>query len=398
MKYDFDTVIDRRGTWSAKWEGWRAHPDYQAPFTERTIPMMVADMDLKTAPAIIEEMHRVADFGMWGYTSENASPEYARAVCGWYARRHNWHFAPEAVQHINGTVAAIGVALKAFTAPGDSIVICRPVYGHFTSYIQDQGRRVESVHLIDDGTGYYTMDFDGIDKAMAKEENKIFLLCNPANPAGRVWTEEELRTLSEICKKHDKLLISDEVHCDIVRTGLQYVPMGRVAAEGTKLIVVTGVNKTFNLAGLFCSQAIIPDKALREAYQAHIGEYQPTPFAVAACIKAYGGECDDWVDALNEYLDGNIDFALAHMKVHLPNARCRRPEGTYTLWIDFSGYGLSDEEVHRRIYSPEGADVRLQDGLVHDPDQGACFQRMCVSCARSVVKEALERIAAQFEG
>ena len=388
MKYDFDTVVDRAGTWSLKW----GHPT----FTPRTIAMEVADMDFKTAPAIIEEMHRVADFGMWGYTGENCTPAYAQAVCRWFSVRHGWDFGPEAVIHVNGTVAALDVALNAFTAPGDGVVLCRPVYGHFTSDIEAHGRRVESVHLREDD-GYYTMDFAGIDQALAKPENKIFLLCSPANPAGRVWTAEELRRLSELCKKHGKVLVSDEVHCDILRAGVRHIPTALAAVPGTRLVTLTAVNKTFNLAGLACSNTIITDGALREEYRAHLGEQLPSPFAVAACVTAYGGACDEWVAELNEYLDGNIDFALDFIRRRLPKARCRRPEGTYTLWIDFSGYGLPDAEVHRRIYSPEGADVCLQDGLAHDPDQGACWQRMCVPCARSVLAQALERMAAQFE-
>lgn len=391
MKYDFDRVIDRFGTYSAKWDSIRL----MMPPTERpVIPLMVADMDFCTAQPIVDAMHRVADFGMYGYTADWAEPRYAAAVTRWFKERFGWEFGPEAVVYSNGTLEALNCAVRTFSNVGDGVILCRPVYGHFTQAIEDEcHRKVADCHLLRDEAGRYTVDFDDLEKKCADPANRIFVLCSPHNPIGRVWSKEELRRMAAICQAHKVLLISDEVHCDIRRKGVTHYPVASLVQDQTGIITLTAVNKSFNLAGLQCSNAIIPDPFLRARFQRAFGMRMPTPFAVAALIAAYT-EGEEWLEQVNGYIDGNIDFVLEFLKEKLPWVKAWRPEGTYTMWLDFSACGLRDEEIHARIY--DRALVLAQDGVVHDPEKGQCFQRICVPCARSVLAEALERIAAAF--
>ncbi len=289
---------------------------------------------------------------------------------------------------------AVNNAVRAFTNVGDGVIICRPVYGHFTDCIERElYRRVVNVQLVNHD-GYYTMDWSAFEAACARPENRVFILCSPANPVGRVWTREELARICEITRRNHVLLVSDEVHCDLLTEGVYHTPILQATDDWSNLIMVTGINKTFNVAGLACANAVIPDDTLRGIFCKEFGHASLSPFAIAALISAYT-ECDEWLKALTVYIEGNFDAALAFLREHMPKVKVRKPEGTYILWLDFSAYGLSAKEIHRRIY--DDANVLLQDGTVHDPDQGGQFQRMCVSCARAVMLEGLRRIAKEFE-
>ena len=396
MKYDFDRIIDRRGTYSSKWDGPKYNTARRGPNTkwdEETIPLFVADMDFACSPGIIAAMHRVADHGIYGYTSHAVEPRYLTALADWYRRRYNTELKEEWIGYADGSVSAINCAIETFTNPGDGIIIQRPVYGHFTGMIeQETHRRVADSHLINDN-GYYRIDWEDFEAKCAKPENRAFILCSPANPVGRVWTGEELRRMAEICRKHRVLLIADEIHSDILRRGVTHVPILNVTTEWDNIILITGINKSFNLAGLKCSNVIIPDAQLRGIFNRAYGRRSPTPFGVAALIAAYD-ESEEWLDELNLYLDGNIDFTIDFLAKRLPQVKVWRSEGTYMLWLDFNPLGLTDEEVHRRIYWD--ANVWLQDGLVHDPQEGRCFQRICVALSRIKLEEALTRIARAF--
>ncbi len=391
VKYDFDRVVERYGTYSAKWDSIRL---LMPPTDKPILPLMVADMDFRTAQPILDAMHRVADFGMYGYTAAWAEPEYAASVVRWFRKRFGWEFGPEAVVYSNGTIEALNCAVRTFSNVGDGVILCRPVYGHFTQAIEGEcHRRVVDCHLLCDEAGRYTVNFEELEALCADPANRIFVLCSPHNPIGRVWTKEELRRMAAICRDHKVLLVSDEVHCDIRRKGVVHYPVASLVSDQSNIITLTAVNKSFNLAGLQCSNAIIPDPFLRARFQREFGDRMPTPFAVAALIAAYG-QGGEWLEQVNEYIDGNIDFVLDFLKQNLPWVKAGRPEGTYILWLDFSASGLTDAEIHTRIY--DKALVLAQDGVVHDPGQGQCFQRICVPCARSVLAEAMQRIAAEF--
>lgn len=395
MKYNFDEIVERAGTYCGKWGlvGGKC-ANYKDP--GQKLPFMVADMDLPCPEPVVQMMHQVADHRMYGYSSFTAEPKFCEAIIDWYRRRYGFEIQKDWILHAHGSIEGVNGVIRAFSNVGDGIIVCRPVYGHFTECIEeDTYRKVVSVHLINDGTGYYTMDWEGFEKACAEPTNRIFILCSPENPVGRVWTEEELKKIIAICKKHHVLLCSDEVHCDILAKGVKHHPILTMTEDYSNVIMVTAINKTFNLAGLSCANLIIPDANLRGIYYKEAGAYLASPFSIGALIAAYN-EGEDWLAQANEYIEGNIDAAIDFIHRELPKVKIRKPEGTYIIWMDFSGYGLSSQEIHEKIYDKAG--VILQDGLVHDPEEGGQFQRMCIPCPRCVMMEALERIAAQFKG
>lgn len=393
-QYDFNQIISRRNTYCMKYDGLKASfPDAN----ENSIPLMVADMDFPTADPILDALHRTVDFKMFGYTSVKCVPDYASAVCNWWKKRFQTDFQPESVLNSPGTVAAIDAAIEIFTLPGDGVIVQRPVYGHFSEDIKKLHRVPVDNHLIADENGYYRMDFEDLEKKCANPNTTLMILCSPANPVGRIWTPEELQKAAEITQRHNVILISDEVHCDIVRKGNVHTPILKAVHDVHNIIMMTAINKTFNLAGLECSNIIIPNEDLRQRFSTHFAQLQlATPFAISALLAAYTEpECESWLDQLNDYIDGNLQYAVDFFHEHMPWVKVYIPEATYCLWVDFSACGLSGEEIHNRIYHK--ANVFPQDGIVHDPEFGEHFQRICVPCARSILQTALERIAKQFQ-
>ena len=387
---NFDEIVERQNTYSAKWmRAGGSSLDYKNPAVR--LPFQVADMDFPCPDPIVQAMHRVADHRIYGYSA--VLDAYFDAFIGWYRRRWDLEVQREWIIPAHGSVSAINDAIRAFTNVGDGVILCRPVYGHFTDCIERElYRKAVNVQLKAEN-GFYTMDWDAFEAACAKPENRVFILCSPANPVGRVWTREELSRICEITRRHRVLLISDEVHCDILMPGVRHTPILQVTEDVSNLILVTGINKTFNVAGLACANAVIPDDTLRGIFRKEARGGGMSPFSIAALISAYT-ECDAWVDGLCGYISGNFDAALEFFAARMPKLRVRKPEGTYILWLDFGAFGLTAEEIHRRIY--DKANIQLQDGLVHDPDLGGQFQRMCVSCAREVMLEGLRRMAREF--
>jgi len=392
--YDFDSVIDRRGTFSSKWDSPRTFGARHGRWDGDTIPMYIADMDFACAPAIRAAMHRTAEHGIYGYTTHLADSRYFDAVVGWYRDRHNFDIREKDILYADGSMDAIGTAIEAFSNPGDGVVICPPVYGSFSHLIGGIRRNVVNCPLLNDGNGYYTMDWDSFEEKCAAPTNRLFILCSPANPVGRVWTAGELGRIAAICNKHRVILISDELHCDIVRKGDKFCTTLSAAENPDNIIMITSINKTFNVAGLHCANVIIPDRTVMGIFRKEYGRRTPSPFAIAALLAAYG-ESAGWVDALNEYLDVNIDTALDFFRRRMPGLMVWRPQGTYMLWLDFSAYGINYDGLRKKIYM--NANVMLQDGYAHDPENGEFFQRMSVACPKSVLEEALRRIGAQFK-
>lgn len=402
MKYNFDKPVSRYGTYSVKWAeaqrksnelAQREVTDLSYTSPDTVLPFMVADMDLRCADPIVQAMHKTADHLIYGYSGEDAEPEYRKSVVNWYNKRYGLDIKEEWITYSNGSVTAVENAIRAFSNTGDGVIICRPLYGHFNETIEETtNRKIVNCQLINEN-GYYTMDWKKFESLCAVPYNKIFILCSPANPVGRVWTETELKKIAEICRQNRVLLIADEIHCDIVRKEVKHIPILAVTNDYSNIILISGINKTFNVAGLSCANTIIPDEYLRGNFLKACGETLGTPFSIAAQIAAYN-EGDEWLDQALDYIDSNIDKSINFLKQHMPKLKVWRPEGTYILWLDFTQYGLSSEEIHERIYNK--AKVMLQDGLVHDPDLGGQFQRICIPTAWCIVEEGLKRIAREF--
>ncbi len=399
MRYDFDEIIDRRHAKYSYSMKWTTNPLLGGMLgvdriDDDSIAMFTADMDFRCAQPIIDAMRGVVEHGIFGYSGHWFAEGYFEAVCNWFKRRRSWDIKPEEIVYINGTVEAIKQVVLAFTEPGDGIIIQRPVYGPFSSVIEATRRNLVNNQLIEEQNGYYTMDFADLEEKARDPRAKLLLLCNPHNPVGRIWTDEELRELSRICRENNVLIAADEIHGDLIRRDAAFHPLAAVA-DPSNLITCTAVNKTFNLAGLHCTNLVIPNRELRVRFQESCGMVLPSPFTIAAVMAAYN-EGEEWLEQVLDYLDGNIDFTLRFLAERMPKVKCRRPDGTYIMWMDFRGYGLSAEEVHDRIYKK--AKVLLEGGSMFDPERGAGFERICVPSPRSVLREALERIAAQFEG
>ena len=396
MKYDFDQVIERRGTYAIKWHGDITSKVTGKPmhWNEDTIPMMTADMDLPSPQPLIDAMHRVAEHKMFGYSFPQCEPKYTQSLQRWFRDRHDWEIREEEIIPSHGTFGALTHAAMMRTKEGDGVILMNPVYGHFSKDVVKWNRVVKYCHLLCDEEGYYTIDFEKLEELCADPNNTLLIFCSPANPVGRVWTEDEVRKVAQICRKHNVFVLSDEVHCDHLRKGEKHTPFLKVCEDKSQAIVLVGINKSFNTAGLACSNAIIQDEGLRAEFMATYGLTFATPFSIAAQVAAYT-EGDEWMDQVCEYIEGNIDWAIDFFKKEMPKVKIRKPEGTYCLWMDFRAYGISDEEIHQRIYVD--ANVVLQDGTVHDPEQGQGFQRMCLPCARSVLQTACERIVAAFQ-
>lgn len=392
MQYDFDKIIPRKGTYSEKWDAVRQiYPEA----TEKAIPMFVADMDFPSPKPVVDAMHRVADFQIYGYTTPQTEPEFARSLCRWFENYHHWTISPEEVIVSSGTFGALEHGVKLFTEEGDGVILMPPVYGHFADAIENEWhRKVAANHLLCDKEGDYTIDFNDLEVKCANPKNRVLIFCSPANPVGRVWTTEEILQVEAICTKHDVFVIADEVHCDHLRRGVVHHPYLSVCKDKSRAMAIVGVNKSFNMAGLSCSNAIIQDKGLREKFLRDYVYPQPGAFAVAGQIAAYN-EGRDWMEQVCAYIEENIDFAIDFFHREMPKVKVKKPQGTYCLWLDFREYGLSEEDLHRRIYKE--AQVILQDGIIHDPQEGQGRQRMCVPCPRPLLKEALERLAAAFE-
>lgn len=396
MKYDFDHEIPRFGTYSMKWDD----DDFFKILTPNmrldrdTIRLNLADMDFRCAPPIAKAMHRVADFQNYGYTTANSAPEYTQSIIDWYHRRHHITIHSEWIVHSNGAIDGVEQAILAFSAPGDGIILCRPIYRNFTSITEKTGRHVANCQMINRGNGMYEMDWEQLEKICASPENKVFILCSPQNPVGRVWTREELHRLANLCRENNVILVSDEIHSDIIRKGVVHVPIIDAVDDLSNIILVSGANKTFNLMGLHCAYTIIPNENLRRQYTKDYDPPMPTPFAIAGMTAAYN-ECEDWVDQLNDYLDNTMASIVKLIEEKLPLVQAYLPQGSYVLWLDFSRYGYSPETLQELIY--QKANVALQRGSAHDPDKGGQFMRLCVTCSKGKIVEAIRRISQAFE-
>ncbi|OIK09189.1 aminotransferase [Bacillus sp. MUM 116] len=393
MKYNFDEVVNRRGTYSLKWDGEKLIKGMglTSRYDEETIPLFTADMDLPVPQPLINALHNTVDHRIFGYSI--FPEEYFAAIQHWFKKRHDWDIKKEEMIYSPGTVHALNKAVQAFTNPGDGVIIQRPVYPPFTAVIEANHREVMNNALKPDDEGYYQIDFEDFEEKAKQEKTKMFILCNPHNPTGRIFKPGELQKLADICQKHHVLIVADEIHGDLIRHDQTFIPIAKAVDNVNHIITFTAINKTFNVAGLHCTNVIISNSDLRKTFNNVLGMHLPSPFTVSALIAVYT-EGEEWLEQLKEYIDGTMEWVLKFLAERMPKVKVRIPEGTYIMWMDFSGYGLTPEEVHERIYTK--ANVILEDGNLFG-EEGLSYQRICIPSPRPLIKEAFERIAREFE-
>jgi cystathionine beta-lyase len=393
MKYDFDQIIDRRGTNSIKWDSGELIKSFGITerFDEDTISLFVADMDFACAEPIVEALRRRVEGRIFGYSSHMPDKTYFEAIQNWFERRHQWRIDQESIVWSPGTVEAIHYAVLAFTEVGDGVIIQPPVYRPFRTVVAAANRLVINNELINDD-GYYRIDFEDFELKAKDPKNKLFILCSPHNPVGRVWTPQELKRMGEICLENGVTLIADEIHGDLVRKEVVHHPI-KTIVDDARLISCTAINKSFNVAGLHCTNLVVEEEEMRKRLMQVMGMKLPTPFAIDALKAAYD-ESEDWLDQVNDYITGNFEFLAAFLQEHLPFVRFNIPEGTYLGWMDFGPSPYTPEQVHQKIFID--ANVVLEDGEMFGSG-GEGFQRICVPSPRPLLKKALTRIAEQFD-
>lgn len=381
---DFDKVINRKGTDCLKYDF-----AVRRGMPEDVLPLWVADMDFKTSSYVEEAVIERAKHAIFGYSE--VGDEYFSAVSGWMKRRHNWEIKPEWLVKTPGVVFALAMAVKAYTNPGDSVLIQQPVYYPFSEVIEDNGRVVVSSDLYLGEDNRYHIDFEDFEKKIEDNRIGLFLMCNPHNPSGRVFTKEELTRLGDICLKRNVIVVSDEIHNDFVFKGEHNV-FASVRKEYEDIcIVCTSASKTFNLASMLISNIFIPNQKLRRLFRHEVdaaGISQLSVLGLVATQTAYE-KGDEWYDKMLSYVKENIEFVKEYVKENLPGVNVIDGEGTYLVWLDFKGTGLLQKELDRRIIYE--AKLWLDSGKIFGKT-GEEFQRINVAAPRSVIKECLERI------
>lgn len=385
--FDFDAPVERRGTHCSKWDGlagqFGADP-------EDALPMWVADMDFPAPPAVQEALAREIANQVYGYFGDKRP--YLDAITGWMARRHGWQVDPDWVLTTHGLVSAIGLALQAYSEPGDGVIICTPVYHAFARMIEANGREVVEAVMARDGLRY-SMDLDRLAGQLTGRE-RMLILCSPHNPCGRVWGADELRAVAAFCEAHDLLLIADEIHHDLVFPGHTHHVLANMMPElAHRLITLSAASKTFNLAGGMTGNAIIADPALRAKMAARLAATGASPnrFGMVMTTAAYSAG-DDWLDALIGYLDGNRRIFDAGMDA-IPGVRSIPLEATYLAWVDFTATGMDPDEIRRRCEA--GARVFANRGPSFGTG-GAGFMRFNLATPRARIEAAVTRLQEAF--
>ena len=384
MKYDFDEIIPRRHTNSLKYDcaEKRGKPD-------GVLPMWVADMDFQTPQTVREALAAKAAHGIFGYSDPDET--YFDVLAQWFETRHNWTADPHTALQAPGVVFAICTLIRALTNPGDAVLIQEPVYYCFREGIRDNGRRTVVNELRFDGE-HYSIDFEDFERKIVENGVKLFILCSPHNPVGRVWTKEELEKLAEICLRHNVFVIADEIHEDFVYPGNRHTVFATLSKEvADRCAVCTAPSKTFNLAGLHIANIFIADREVRKAVRHELdaqGFSQSNIMGLVACQTAYQTGAE-WVDQLVDYLRGNLSFMRETFRSRMPQIHLIEPEGTYLPWVDFSKLGLNTSELERFIV--ERAKLWLDGGHIFGAG-GAGFQRFNIATPRAILQEALDRL------
>ena len=383
MKYNFDTPVNRRGTASEKWDL------LEQKFGGKDIlPLWVADMDFRAPAPVIEALKKRVEHGVYGYTMRTAS--YYQSIVGWLKKRYGWETKYEWITYAPGVMPSINLAIQAFTYPGDKIVVQPPVYPPFFKTVENNGRSL-LMNPLKYQDGSYKMDFDNLRKKLSPRV-KMLILCNPHNPVGRVWTRNELTELSELCLENNIMIVSDEIHSDLILKGHKHTPMATISKDVADItLTCMSPSKTFNLAGLCISSVIVSNlKMFRQFNIATENAALETTnvFGIVASEAAYRyGE--DWLEQLLAYVQGNVDFLLDYFKIRIASIKPVTPEGTYLVWLDCRDLGMNPTNL--RQFMIKKAKVGLNDGSTFGLG-GEGFQRINLACPRANLEEALKRI------
>ena len=386
MKYNFDEIVTRRGTGCVKWD--------EMP-SDDVIPLWVADMDFKAAPAIQEAIRKRAEHGVFAYTL--VEEPYYEAVISWFQRRHQWTIQREEILYTTGVVPGMSVAIKALTMPGEKVLILSPDYNCFFSSIRNNGCEVlESVLELSSrsgGTRGWVVNWQDFESKCADEKTTVFLLCNPHNPTGRVWTKEELARMNDICMKYGVKVVSDEIHCELVMPGHTFQPFAAVSeACRQNSVILNSPSKSFNTAGLQTANIICAQPEWRRRLDRAININEVcdlNAFGPVALMAAYN-ESEDWIDELNQYLWGNYQALCQYAEEHLPEWKVRPMEGTYLPWVDITATGLSSQAYADQLLKE--AKVWVNPGTMYGAQSGEGYIRLNIACPRALLMEALRRI------
>ena len=385
MKYNFNERIDRSENHSAKWA------EMEMKFGRSDlIPMWVADMDIKAAPEIVESMKKKVEQEIFGYVYRPDS--YYKTATEWLKKRFGYEISPSSLIHSPGVVPSMSILVKMLTKTTDKILIQTPVYPPFASAVKDNGKELVENPLIKDEKGYYTIDFEDLEKKLSLDEVKLFILCNPHNPVGRVWKKEELLKMGELCKKYNVRILADEIWRDLIMPGYKHTPMASLSKDIEDItITLFSPTKSFNLAGLQASFATFPRAEERKEFDNILGQMdvkRNNPFSLVAFETAYE-KCEDWLEELILHIDGNMQYVVDFIAEKLPEIKVVKPEGTYLMWLDFNGTKIPQDKIQEFLINE--SKVAMNDGGSFGSN-GKGFARMNVACPRYMVEEAMERI------
>ena len=386
-KYNFDEFVNRRGTNSVKWDEEKE---------DGIIPLWVADMDFLAAPAIRRAVEERAKHGVFGYAIVGDS--YYAAITNWFKRRHNWAIERDWIIYTTGVIPAISATIHALAMPGEKVLIQTPVYNCFYSCIRNQGLRVLESPLKREGNTY-VVDWDDFEAKCADKKTTLFLLCNPHNPAGRVWTKDELARMNEICMRHDVKVISDEIHCELIMPGYVFTPFATVNADCQRnSVVFNSPTKNFNIAGLQIANIICADKEWYRRIDRAINIFEVcdvNPFGPLALEAAYN-ESEDWIDELMPYIADNYALLKDTFAKEVPSYEVLKLEGTYLAWVDIRKSGLTANALTEKLLR-EGK-VQVNSGIIYSKNDGEGYIRINLACPRATLQEGLKRIVSVLKG
>ncbi|AKL98079.1 MalY/PatB family protein [Endomicrobium proavitum] len=384
MKYNFDKIIDRKNTNSLKYDF-----ATECGLPADVLPLWVADMDFQTPPEVADTLVKVSQHAIFGYSE--TKKDYFNAVRNWFFKRFNFDIKPQWLVKTPGVVFAVSTAIRALTKENDSVLIQTPVYYPFYCSIEINERKIVKNPLVY-SDGKYTIDFQDFENKIIENKVKLFILCSPHNPVGRVWTKDELTKIGDICLKHNVIIVSDEIHCDFVYKGHKHIIFGSINEKFlNNSIICTAPSKTFNLAGLQASNIFIADKIIREKFKLEIektGYEQLNTMGLAACRAAYENGAQ-WVDELNEYLSKNLDYIRNFVKTNFPKVKLVEPQGTYLVWLDFNNLVSAEEELYDIIINK--AKLWVSKGTVFGTE-GKRFIRINIACPLEIIKLAFEKL------